>query len=106
MPEHSDITGIPEMIGDVKLRVPRRRGRPRFADEPTATTTVRVTVADWNWVKSHPGLEFSALLRAKIHQLKIEETNPPVPRTEFVKAARKLGWNDQRIADALRDTPP
>lgn len=93
------------MIGDIQAAtiVPKRRGRPRFADEPTITTTMRVTLKDWEWVKRHPGLQFSALLRSKIHQLQLDEATPPTPRTEFVKAARKLGWDDQRIADALKE---
>lgn len=91
------------MLGDIQLAVPKRRGRPRFTDEPTTTTTVRVSLKDWEWVKKHPGLQFSAVLRSKIHQLQTEEATPPNPRTDFVKAARRLGWDDQRIKEALQD---
>jgi len=99
------LTGIPEMLGDIQLSIPKRRGRPRFANEPTITTTIRVTLKDWEWVKKHPGLQFSALLRSKIHQLENDEENPPNPKSTFVIAARRAGLEDSRVAEILKELP-
>lgn len=40
---------------------------------PVVTTTVRVPVDLWNWVKAHRGAEFSALLRRAIREAQAED---------------------------------
>lgn len=41
------------------------RGRPKSVEGPVVTTTVRIPIAEWRWVKDH-GAEFSSLLRKQI----------------------------------------
>ena len=59
------------------------------------TTSVRIPVADWEWVKKHPRMEFSALMAAKIHELQLDESSTPTIR--FVREARKFGLTDTQI---------
>lgn len=95
-------TGISE-IEELRRQTPKRRGRPKKFDEPTITTTVRVTLKDHSWVL-HNGLEFSAILRAKIHQLQQQQAEgPPDPKVHFVRIARTLGFTDAQIGNMLGD---
>lgn len=48
------------------------RGRPKKFDGPAVTTTVRVPIAEWKWVKEHRA-EFSSILRRAIRTLMKEE---------------------------------
>jgi len=92
-------TGISE-IDHPESHHPRRRGRPTQFDEPRVTTTMRVSMKDWSWVKARPGLQFSALLRAKIHELQLDDQAGPIAR--FIRESRKVGLTDADIAPLLK----
>jgi len=65
-------------------------------------TSVRVTAKEWEWVKSHPGLEFSAILRSRIHQLmRDEQYKTADPKALLVQEWRKMGLKDEEIAVKL-----
>ena len=90
------------MMQDIPLRRPKP-GRQSKHGEPMILTSVRVTAKEWEWVKSHPGLEFSAILRSRIHQLmRDEEYKTADPQALKVQEWRKMGLNDAEIAEHLR----
>lgn len=75
---------------------------------PTRVSSFRLREDDWQWVKAHPRMEFSALLAAKIHEMQLDETTGPLPR--FIREARKLGLTDEQLQPLLqalraRNTP-
>ena len=77
-----------------------KRGRPFKWLGPTTVTSCRIPSADWEWVKKRKGLEFSALLAAKINECRQEETLSIDGR--LVLQLRRHGMNDVQIAEVLR----
>jgi hypothetical protein len=90
---------------ELRASIVRGPGRPRVSDEEQVTTTVRVTLTEYRFCRERH-LQFTALLRSKIHQLQLEEqANPQDPRSLFVRAARSIGLDDAEIGVILREHP-
>jgi len=81
-----------------------RPGRKPTWSGPVRITSVRVPEDDWQWVKQQPGMEFSALLVSKIHELQSDKENGPLAR--FVREARKAGFSDAQIQPLLSGIRP
>ena len=77
-----------------------KRGRPVKWDGPTTVTSCRIPSDLWQFVKRHKGMEFSALLAAKILETRQQEGMTLEAR--LVLYLRKYGLNDLQIAEVMR----
>ncbi len=94
-----------ETATKIRAKIVRAPGRPRISSEPLVTTTVRVTLSEYQYCRDRH-LQFTALLRSRIHTLQVEEqSNPQDVRSQFVRAARLIGIGDQMIGQLLRENP-